>query len=142
MPTAVGFLLFKCNWQRLRIPGISALKPLDLVALSLGLIITALIVVTALEKKQQAELVEIYSPSGTWLFSLSKNKVWREEPDGNCEVAIQDGSVRVVRSECPQRICIKTGSISSASQWIACLPHKVFIRIRGDDSESLDAVSF
>jgi hypothetical protein len=62
-------------------------------------------------------------------------------PLGDTVVVIENGSVRVVSSPCPEKICIKTGRISKPGQWIACLPNKVFISIRGRRSEQPDAIS-
>jgi hypothetical protein len=49
--------------------------------------------------------------------------------------------VQVISSPCPEKICVKTGRISKPGQWIACLPNRVFISIRGRRSEQPDAVS-
>jgi hypothetical protein len=62
-------------------------------------------------------------------------------PLGDTVVHIHDGGVEVLSSPCPEKICIKTGRISRPGQWIACLPNRVFISIRGGEKEQPDAIS-
>ena len=77
-----------------------------------------------------------------WIFPLDARTTLRVPgPLGETVVVIEDGSVRVVSSPCPEKICIKAGRISKPGQWIACLPNRVFISIRGRRSEQPDAIS-
>jgi hypothetical protein len=77
-----------------------------------------------------------------WIYPLDARATLRVPgPLGETVVVIEDGSVRVVSSPCPEKICIKTGRISKPGQWIACLPNRVFISIRGRRSEQPDAIS-
>jgi hypothetical protein len=77
-----------------------------------------------------------------WIFPLDAQTTLRVPgPLGETVVVIEDGTVRVVSSPCPEKICIKTGRISKPGQWIACLPNRVFISIRGKRSEQPDAIS-
>jgi hypothetical protein len=56
-------------------------------------------------------------------------------------VAIRDGAVEVLSSPCREKICVKTGKVSKPGQWIACLPNKVFVAVRGRRNEQPDAIS-
>jgi hypothetical protein len=77
-----------------------------------------------------------------WIYPLDADETVRVPgPLGDTVVVIQDGTVEVVSSPCPQKICIKTGRISKPGQWIACLPNRVFISIRGREKEQPDAIS-
>jgi hypothetical protein len=77
-----------------------------------------------------------------WIFPLDAQTTLRVPgPLGETVVVIEEGSVRVVSSPCPEKICIKTGRISKPGQWIACLPNRIFISIRGRRSEQPDAIS-
>ena len=77
-----------------------------------------------------------------WIYPLDAEATVRVPgPLGETVVEIKDGAVRVVSSPCPEKICIKTGRISKPGQWIACLPNRVFISIRGRKSEQPDAIS-
>ena len=77
-----------------------------------------------------------------WIYPLDADTILRVPgPLGETVVEIEDGSVRVISSPCPEKICVKTGRISKPGQWIACLPNRVFISIRGRRSEQPDAIS-
>ena len=77
-----------------------------------------------------------------WIYPLDAETTVRVPgPLGETVVEIADGAVRVVSSPCPEKICIKTGRISKPGQWIACLPNRVFISIRGRSSGQPDAIS-
>lgn len=49
------------------------------------------------------------------------------------------GRMRVVTSNCPAKICVKTGWISRAGQTILCVPTRTLFRMTGP--ASMDAVS-
>jgi len=77
-----------------------------------------------------------------WIFPLDARTTLRVPgPIGETVVVIEEDSVRVTSSPCAEKICIKTGRISKPGQWIACLPNRVFISIRGRRSEQPDAIS-
>ena len=119
------------------------LKFFDFAAIGVYLAVTAAVALNVFGENPRAELVEISSPSGTWLYSLSNEiEVRSDEGGGACLISIHDRSVRVISSDCPKKICIETDSISTAGQWLACLPHRTFIHIRGKNSENVDAFSY
>ncbi len=49
-----------------------------------------------------------------------------------------DGSVAVVESDCPDKICLKTGKIKEVGQSIVCVPNRLLIVIVG--SSDVDVV--
>lgn len=54
------------------------------------------------------------------------------EPDG----------VRVAYADCASQVCVHTGKITVPGQMIACLPHRLLIRLTGGEEESeVDAVA-
>lgn len=54
-------------------------------------------------------------------------------------VEFGQGRMRVVTSNCPAKICVKTGWISRPGQTILCVPNRTLFRMTG--SASMDAVS-
>jgi len=63
-------------------------------------------------------------------------------PLGDTVIKIENGTVRVIDSACPNDLCIKMGSISSAGDAVVCVPNRVFVTIRGGSSdEQLDGVT-
>lgn len=48
-------------------------------------------------------------------------------------VAASNGEVFVEDSDCPDRVCVKTGRISRSGQTIVCVPAGVIAMVTGDD---------
>ena len=46
------------------------------------------------------------------------------------QIRIQDRTVRMIEADCPDQICVQTGSISKEHEMIVCMPHKVIVEIR------------
>ncbi|MGN0603418.1 MAG: NusG domain II-containing protein [Oscillospiraceae bacterium] len=55
-------------------------------------------------------------------------------------VEVTNRSVRVISSDCPDKICEKTGFISSSAQTIVCLPNRISVRIIGNTDSNIDVV--
>ncbi|MGN1135225.1 MAG: NusG domain II-containing protein [Oscillospiraceae bacterium] len=55
-------------------------------------------------------------------------------------VEVKNRSVRVINSDCPDKICEKTGFISSSAQTIVCLPNRISVRIIGNTDSNIDVV--
>ena len=55
--------------------------------------------------------------------------------EGNT-IEISGGSVRMIYADCPDKICVKTGSISQSGQSIVCAPHKISVTIIGGNENA------
>ena len=118
------------------------IRALDALIFLFALLIIGLISIQTYVRGQGVPEITITGPQDQWVYPLdSEATVSVPGPLGETVVAIQDGSVRVVSSPCPEKICVKTGRISRPGQWIACLPNRVFVAIRGRRSEQPDAIS-
>lgn len=51
-------------------------------------------------------------------------------PLGVTIVAIRGRKVFVVTSPCPDKVCMKTGKIPDDTDFIACIPNRVLIRVQ------------
>ncbi len=65
---------------------------------------------------------------------------------GELEIRYGEGAIRVVKSPCPQRICIRQGTINKTQEQIICVPARVIIRIVNAGTlkgpvENIDAVT-
>ena len=57
-------------------------------------------------------------------------------------IKIEDGSVSVIESDCPDKICKKHIPIRMSGEMIVCLPNRVVIRIEGfNEKQDLDYIS-
>ena len=64
------------------------------------------------------------------LLPLSKDGVYPFDEYG-VTVEVKSGKVRISESDCHDKICEKTGFISSPMQTIVCLPNRISIRLIG-----------
>ena len=62
-------------------------------------------------------------------------------PIGETIVRIEKGTVHVVASACPNKICVRTGGVHRAGDLIICAPNKVVIRIIGQKTNPYDATT-
>jgi len=62
-------------------------------------------------------------------------------PVGRTKIAIQDGTVRVLDSDCPNKICRNRGAISGSRKIIVCVPNHVTITIQGRPGNKFDAIT-
>lgn len=51
---------------------------------------------------------------------------------------VEDGGVRMVDSDCPDKLCVGMGRVSRPGQAVVCLPNRVTLRLEGDGG--VDAV--
>ena len=55
---------------------------------------------------------------------------------------VQNGGIRVVRSDCPHRVCVRRGWIRAPGESIVCVPKRIVVAIEGRPGEGdLDAVA-
>lgn len=47
------------------------------------------------------------------------------------EIVIENGTIRVAESDCPDKICVAHGAISKKGQTIVCAPNRIVIKIVG-----------
>lgn len=58
--------------------------------------------------------------------------------NGNVEVVVHDGKVKIKNEISPLNLCSKQGYISKSYESIVCLPNKIVIKI--EDNEELDTI--
>ncbi|MCR4401297.1 MAG: NusG domain II-containing protein [Firmicutes bacterium] len=59
----------------------------------------------------------------------------------------EDGRARVLDSDCPDRVCVRTGWIDQPGETIVCLPNRVVVKIQGGTrsprpEHALDGVAY
>ena len=81
--------------------------------------------------------------NGVLLDKISLDRYQIKElnlPEGNMKLEIKKGRIRVLESSCPHGLCVDMGWIKTDRMPIVCVPNKVIIEIKGDDS-NYDAIS-
>lgn len=60
---------------------------------------------------------------------------------GTTVVRIQDGRVRVVQSDCREKICVNTGQVQKTGDTIVCVPNRVVVLIVGGNNKKIDLIT-
>ena len=83
--------------------------------------------------------------NGTIVRSINLNQASSEKISlpGRYKViiAVAPGKIRFQHSDCPDKICVKTGWLSKVGDLAACVPAKVVIEIKGQANQT-DAVTY
>ncbi|MDH7483454.1 MAG: NusG domain II-containing protein [Spirochaetales bacterium] len=122
------------------------LKALDLVIFAAAAILVAAASFTVFRQQQGTLYARISGENGEWMAPLDQEAVYQiPGPLGITYVHIHDGMACIEKSPCPNQLCVASGSISQANQWVACLPNNVFVTIVGGDGSveaGLDAAVY
>jgi hypothetical protein len=63
--------------------------------------------------------------------------------DGYNIICIENGSVMMIETDCPDKVCMEPGAIYEPGKTLICLPHKLLIEIKGQKvDDTLDAVPY
>lgn len=54
---------------------------------------------------------------------------------------IEDGTVKMIQADCPDKLCMKQKAISKNRENIICLPNNIVLQIANQDESELDAVT-
>ena len=66
-----------------------------------------------------------------------------EKQKGNYNIFMcRNGEVRMIKSNCPDLLCVHHYPVSATGETIICLPHKVVIAISGEKGKELDGVVY
>ncbi len=55
-------------------------------------------------------------------------------PLGVTVVKVENHSVRILSSPCPNKTCVRSGAVEHVHDLIACLPNHVFVKIEGEEN--------
>lgn len=56
-------------------------------------------------------------------------------------IEVDKNSIKFVDANCPDKVCVKAGTLTKPGETAACLPHKLIIIIEKNDDE-VDGVSY
>ena len=82
--------------------------------------------------RREGETLVITTPEGSHTYVLSEDrKIEITSGDIHLTVVIEDGSVYVEHSNCPDGICRASGRISKGGETILCAPAGVTLSVKG-----------
>ena len=64
------------------------------------------------------------------------------DKDGHTNtIRVEKGRIRMISADCPDKVCVGTGWISSTALPIVCLPHHLVIRVEKQAETGIDTVA-
>jgi len=119
------------------------LKAFDYLAISLSLLAVGGFSIYAYAGRNKTGDVVIEASGEQWIYPLNVDRTESVRgPIGATIVVIKDGKAFVQDSPCPDKLCVHMPAISQPGQWIACLPNRVFVRVRGTSDQKIDELSY
>lgn len=89
-----------------------------------------LVAVIRIEGKEYRRIKLSDIPDGqTIIISLKEKKA-------DMDIALKRNGVCVLRSGCPDKVCVHTGWLEKPGQSAVCLPYRVVIRLEGADLDN------
>ncbi|EGS36345.1 MULTISPECIES: NusG domain II-containing protein [Megasphaera] len=70
---------------------------------------------------------------GTFLFTIHTSK-------GYNTVVVKNESIGITNANCPDKLCVHQGFISQVGSTTVCLPHRVLIEIKSDQTTTPDII--
>lgn len=114
------------------------------------MIITVLIFITAivstfyyfyLNKEQDNLLAEIYL-NNKKIYSYKLDEIKAQQTirinineDEYNDILLEHNRIKFKEANCHDKVCIRTGWLSRKGQIAVCLPHKIYIKIVGNDMD-------
>jgi hypothetical protein len=116
-----------------------------IIALILAVALAAMGYASALRRAAPAENLraEIYEDGALKrVLPLNENAdVVIDTDRGYNRVVVGDGGIRISAADCASQTCVHSGTKALPGDMIACLPHRLVIKISGGDA-AYDAVSY
>ena len=115
--------------------------------LIIGLIILTAILSFFIYKNQNSnDLYVEVSIDGQIVETFSIDEDMESMLSTGNKLLIKDGKVYIYEADCPDKLCIKQGSIDKVNESIICLPNKLVVRIiqnendLGEDDTGMDVI--
>ena len=107
------------------------LRPLD-VLIACGILLSAFLLRFCIQRGPMGDLVEIYV-GNTLCETLSMDGTSGEHiirtDAGEMHLSVTTEGVRVTHADCPDKLCVRMGSIAEAGESIVCVPLGVCVTV-------------
>jgi hypothetical protein len=70
------------------------------------------------------------------------NPVFIKIKDYNIVIIAEKGRIRFLQSDCPDKICLKSGYLTKCGDKAVCVPSRTQVVISGKDDDEIDSLSF
>ena len=107
-----------------------SVKELIIIAVILLFGITAFILLSFKKDGRTALIYVDGKPVTEIKLNREQNKTFTVNEAENITFEVSNGRIRVVSSDCPDKICCNTGFISKSGESIICMPNKMIVEIK------------
>lgn len=108
--------------------------------------LAALMLVPSLVKNDSALYAVIYCNGEVYdtvdLSSVKDVRTLRVTGKSEVTLRVENGSIGFEYSDCPDKLCIKSGNLRYKGQTAACLPAGVMIAVRSNADGGADVISY
>jgi len=112
--------------------------------LASSLILISVLSFTVLKAVKEPGQIAVIKVENLQKFSKNLNRAAKFSVSGHISgtsIEIVGGAIRVISSGCPQKLCVRQGSIRQTGEIIVCVPNKLTISIGGARKNKFDAVT-
>lgn len=109
--------------------------PADILLLAGAIAVGAIILLIALLQGQGGTYVQVRVDSSVYgTYPLSESRTVRIDGIGGSNtLVIENGQAWMSEADCPDKLCVRQGTIRLKGQSIICLPHKTVVEIVSDE---------
>lgn len=113
--------------------------------IGIGLLLIVCICFLLFQKAGKGQIACIYA-DGELIREIDLSAVTEsytfsvETPYGVNEIQVEPGDLRVISGDCPDHVCVRSGSLRKSGLPIVCLPHRLVIQLE-NASGGLDSVT-
>lgn len=95
------------------------------------------LLLSALEKQGSSNISAQIYKDGTIIKTVSLSENQTIEID-SVRLQIKDKKIGFIESDCPDKLCVKTGYLENNDDICVCLPNKIYIKLVGDSNSKKD----
>ncbi len=118
------------------------LKKGDIVLIASLCVLILLLFLPAFVGENEKLTAEIYH-NGDLVKNVSLSSAAGEEITvGNCVLLLEKDGVTFLRSDCPDKLCIKKGKLKRKGDTMACVPEKVVAVIKGEKPSNFHIATY
>ena len=116
------------------------IKKGDAIIIAAVILACIILLIPKFINKTDVEAVIYVDGSEYMRTSLDEDKTITPDTQIQTVIKVHDGEIYFESSECPDKVCVKTGKLKRAGDTAACLPAKVVITLVGD-KKTHDAIT-
>ena len=100
----------------------------DIIVIAATVILAVILLIVPIVSNDNDAIIKIINNGAEYYYDLQNDDIIEIFSNGyQLKVVIENGTVYVSESECPDGICLAMNKISKRGQFIACVPAGVYI---------------